>query len=370
MNSYQNLWKQTFSKFIWQVFLWNFGCLSFLFFLILVINVFDFQWLYRFSPELYYFFRDWFYFIFKSDLFFVFLILICIFGNFYLVYRLICKLFSYIQAIYDASSLLFSSDVDYIELPRELEEIQKHLNSLKKESMENERIAKEQEVKKNDLIVYLAHDLKTPLTSLIGYLSLLEEIKDMPKKQREKYIKIALDKSYKLEDLINELFEIARFNAEKIILEPEKVHLNLMMEQIIDDFYPVLQEQSKQIILCQNDSVDLFLDPNQMARVFNNLFRNAIFYSNTSEIFVNILKKETSVQVEIRNSGKNIPTEKLKHIFEKFYRADSSRSLRTGGSGLGLSIAKEIVELHGGKIWATSERDQTTFYVSLPILKS
>ena len=112
------------------------------------------------------------------------------------------------QWIYDSSPKVYY-DVEYINLPKELENLQDKMNHLKKENEKNERLARESEQKKNDLIVYLAHDLKTPLTSMIGYLSLLDEIKDMPKKQREKYVSVALNKSYRLEDLINELFEIA-----------------------------------------------------------------------------------------------------------------------------------------------------------------
>ena len=255
-------------------------------------------------------------------------------------------------------------------MPEELEDIERQINYLKREFERNEQLARENEQKKNDLVVYLAHDLKTPLTSLIGYLSLLEEIKDMPKKKREKYIEVTLEKSYKLEELINELFDITRFNSEVMILEPEEINLNLMLEQIVDDFYPLLKESDREISLTIQERIMLEADPDKLARVFNNLIKNAIYYSTDKIISIVVEKKENSVQIITCNKGRKISEEKLKRIFEKFYRADSSRTSKTGGSGLGLAIAKDIIELHGGHIKATSDYEYTKFYVELPIQKS
>lgn len=242
------------------------------------------------------------------------------------------------------------------------------MNQIKKQARKNLRLAQENEQRKNDLIVYLAHDIKTPLTSMIGYLSLLNEINDMPLKQRVKYINIALEKSYRLEDLINELFDISRFNSEKIVLEKEELNLNLMLEQIIDDFYPTLRELNKSIKLNYNESISINGDPDKLSRVFNNLIKNAISYSKEeSEIVINLKKDNNNAIVEVINKGKQISKEKLSKIFEKFYRLDSARTSRTGGSGLGLAIAKDIVELHNGTIIAESNEEETTFRVTLPL---
>ena len=273
---------------------------------------------------------------------------------------------SYINAISIASENLLNKDVEYINLPKELENLQDKMNHLKKENEKNERLARESEQKKNDLIVYLAHDLKTPLTSMIGYLSLLDEIKDMPKKQREKYVKVALNKSYRLEDLINELFEIARFNSENIVLQKEEINLNLMLEQIIDDFYPLLTESNKEIKLNYEKKVLINGDSDKLARTFGNLIKNAISYSTDKLIKVDITLHDSLVRVTVTNKGKKIPKEELDKIFTKFYRLDSSRNSKTGGSGLGLAIAKEIVELHGGSIKVESD-DTTKFIVDLPL---
>lgn len=296
------------------------------------------------------------------------LLIIWLIGFSIIVIKCLYKTLSYVDSIVDASALLISDKEEDIVLPEDLLDIEKRMNQIKKQARKNLRLAQENEQRKNDLIVYLAHDIKTPLTSMIGYLSLLNEINDMPLKQRVKYINIALEKSYRLEDLINELFDISRFNSEKIVLEKEELNLNLMLEQIIDDFYPTLRELNKSIKLNYNESISINGDPDKLSRVFNNLIKNAISYSKEeSEIVINLKKDNNNAIVEVINKGKQISKEKLSKIFEKFYRLDSARTSRTGGSGLGLAIAKDIVELHNGTIIAESNEEETTFRVTLPL---
>lgn len=332
--------------------------------------IFDFQWLYNIFPELYDLLDNIYELVFERG-YFIFII----FGTaliivLILLYRLLNKIFSYVFAVSESADKLFDKNVEYINLPPEMVEVEKKLNHFKTEAIKNERLARENEQKKDELIVYLAHDIKTPLTSMIGYLSLLSEIKDMPQEQRNRYIDIALDKSYRLEDLINELFDVARFNSEKIVLEKEEINLNLMLEQIADDFYPTLKEMNKKINFTSDEKTILYADPDKLSRVFNNLIKNAVNYSKeNTDIDISILNKENQVTVKITNKGKQIPKEKLDKIFEKFYRLDSSRTSKTGGSGLGLAIAKEIVELHGGRIYAESDMKETTFSVILPIIE-
>lgn len=332
--------------------------------------IFDFQWLYNIFPHLYDLLDNIYELVFERG-YFVFIIfgttLIIVLS---LLYKLLNKIFSYVFAVSESADKLFDKNVEYINLPSEMVEVEKKLNHFKTEAIKNERLARENEQKKDELIVYLAHDIKTPLTSMIGYLSLLSEIKDMPQEQRNRYIDIALDKSYRLEDLINELFDVARFNSEKIVLEKEEINLNLMLEQIADDFYPTLKEMNKKINFTSDEKTILYADPDKLSRVFNNLIKNAVNYSKeNTDIDISILNKENQATVKITNKGKQIPKEKLDKIFEKFYRLDSSRTSKTGGSGLGLAIAKEIVELHGGRIYAESDMKETTFSVILPIIE-
>lgn len=332
--------------------------------------IFDFQWLYNIFPHLYDLLDNIYELVFERA-YFIFIIfgttLIIVLS---LLYKLLNKIFSYVFAVSESADKLFDKNVEYINLPPEMVEVEKKLNHFKTEAIKNERLARENEQKKDELIVYLAHDIKTPLTSMIGYLSLLSEIKDMPQEQRNRYIGIALDKSYRLEYLINELFDVARFNSEKIVLEKEEINLNLMLEQIADDFYPTLKEMNKKINFTSDEKTILYADPDKLSRVFNNLIKNAVNYSKeNTDIDISILNKENQATVKITNKGKQIPKEKLDKIFEKFYRLDSSRTSKTGGSGLGLAIAKEIVELHGGRIYVESDMKETTFSVILPIIE-
>ena len=332
--------------------------------------IFDFQWLYNIFPHLYDLLDNIYELVFERA-YFIFIIfgttLIIVLS---LLYKLLNKIFSYVFAVSESADKLFDKNVEYINLPPEMVEVEKKLNHFKTEAIKNERLARENEQKKDELIVYLAHDIKTPLTSMIGYLSLLSEIKDMPQEQRNRYIGIALDKSYRLEYLINELFDVARFNSEKIVLEKEEINLNLMLEQIADDFYPTLKEMNKKINFTSDEKTILYADPDKLSRVFNNLIKNAVNYSKeNTDIDISILNKENQATVKITNKGKQIPKEKLDKIFEKLYRLDSSRTSKTGGSGLGLAIAKEIVELHGGRIYAESDMKETTFSVILPIIE-
>lgn len=332
--------------------------------------IFDFQWLYNIFPHLYDLLDNIYELVFERA-YFIFIIfgttLIIVLS---LLYKLLNKIFSYVFAVSESADKLFDKNLEYINLPPEMVEVEKKLNHFKTEAIKNERLARENEQKKDELIVYLAHDIKTPLTSMIGYLSLLSEIKDMPQEQRNRYIDIALDKSYRLEYLINELFDVARFNSEKIVLEKEEINLNLMLEQIADDFYPTLKEMNKKINFTSDEKTILYADPDKLSRVFNNLIKNAVNYSKeNTDIDISILNKENQATVKITNKGKQIPKEKLDKIFEKFYRLDSSRTSKTGGSGLGLAIAKEIVELHGGRIYAESDMKETTFSVILPIIE-
>ena len=364
----KSLMKKTLINFVIRLVVWTLSFPAFFIIFYFVISRSDFQWVYNYSPEIYYNAKNLINNLSSGYLPFNVLAIaigIWLLGFIIMLYILIRKTFSYINALSIASENILNKDVEYIELPKDFENLQMKINHLKKEAEKNEILARENEQKKNDLIVYLAHDLKTPLTSMIGYLSLLDEIKDMPKKQREKYIGIALDKSYRLEDLINELFDIARFNNETIVLQKEEINLNLMLEQLVDDFYPLLMENNKEVKLNYHDKVIIMGDSDKLARVFSNLIKNAISYSNDKLITIDVERDNDYVTITVSNKGKKIPKEELDKIFTKFYRLDNARSSKTGGSGLGLAISKEIVELHGGSINAESD-ELTKFIVKLP----
>lgn len=366
-NSENFLIKKTLKGFTVRICVWTVSIPLVFFIIYTVINRLDFQWLYDDSPEVYYQAIRFFDTVFNPLCFTIIVFFIWFIGFSILLYQLITKVFSYVDAISIASQNLLDKNIEYIELPAELDSLQRKMNYLKRKSEKNELAARQSEQKKNDLIVYLAHDLKTPLTSMIGYLSLLDEIKNLPQQQQEKYIQVALEKSYQLEDLIDELFDIARFNSQAILLDKKEINLNLMLEQISDDFYPILIEKHREIQLKSNSHITIYGDPDKLARVFGNLIKNAIYYSTDRLITVNSIIKGGFVEITTSNRGEKIPEESLNRLFEKFYRTDSSRTSSTGGSGLGLAIAKEIVELHGGTICADSNEDFTQFTVKLPV---
>lgn len=279
------------------------------------------------------------------------------------------KTLSYLEEIINATEEVYSSKDELISISPELLEVENNLNNIKFNLEKNERIARETERKKNDLIVYLAHDLKTPLTSVIGYISLLRDESEISPRLREKYLGIALEKSERLEDLINEFFEITRFNLSNLTVEKSKVNLKLMLEQVIFEFKPMLKEKDLQIHLSLEKDEFVKLDINKMQRVFDNLIRNAINYSFEMSIIDIIVEINSMLTIKIINSGDTIPKEKLDRLFEQFFRLDDSRGTSAGGSGLGLSIAKEIVKLHNGELTAISYDEIIEFKIEIPFLR-
>ncbi len=295
---------------------------------------------------------------------FVFLLLI-------FIYVAMSRFTRYFKKISGGIDQLVNESEEPITLPSELEFIETKLNTVKSTLEKRRDAALESERRKNDLVVYLAHDIKTPLTSVIGYLSLLNEAPDMPLEQRIKYTGITLEKAYRLEQLINEFFEITRFNLQTINLIKEDVNLTMMLEQMADEFYPILAPQNKEAVVEAGDNIMIYADSDKLGRVFNNILKNAAAYSyDNSPITISVITEGENIIIRFRNKGKMIPSDKLDSIFEKFYRLDSSRSSNTGGTGLGLAIAKEIVVLHGGTISAESNEEYTQFAVSLPVKKT
>jgi two-component system sensor histidine kinase VanS len=278
------------------------------------------------------------------------------------------RLTKYFDEVIAGMDKLAEESDDEITLSPELDFMEHKLNQIKSNLEKQKKAARDAEQRKNDLVVYLAHDIKTPLTSVIGYLSLLNEAPDMPAEQRAKYAGITLEKAYRLEQLIDEFFEITRFNLQTIVLNKEKINLLLMLQQMADEFYPILSPQQKQVSVNVPDELILWGDADKWSRVFNNILKNAIAYSyENSVIHISAKQQDKYIVITFTNHGNPIPQAKLETIFEKFYRLDSARSTNTGGAGLGLAIAKEIVNAHDGTISVESNTENTVFTVKLPI---
>lgn len=280
----------------------------------------------------------------------------------------ISKPLRYLDEVIEATEKLVTPGEEPIVLSNAMSYAENELNRVREKALHNAHIAKEAEQRKNDLVVYLAHDLKTPLTSVIGYLTLLRDESQISEELREKYLSISLDKAEHLEDLINEFFEITRFNLSNITLEYSKVNLTRMLEQLTYEFKPMFLDKNLKCKLEVAPYTMIKCDVNKMQRVFDNLLRNAVNYSfDDSTIRIVTTQNDKNLDIRFTNCGNTIPQEKLERIFEQFYRLDTARSSRSGGAGLGLAIAKEIVELHGGTIKATSGNEMIEFEVTLPL---
>ncbi len=270
-----------------------------------------------------------------------------------------------VKVISAMDSILKKPEED-IKLSSDLLILENRLNNIRINLITNKNKAKEETEKKNDLIMYMAHDLKTPLTSVIGYLSLLNDEKYISKPMQEKYIKIALDKSLRLEELTNQFFDITRYDLHETPITKNKIDISILLDQLIDEFYPMLQARDLKYVLNKPEHVYFEGDGDKLARAFGNLIKNAINYSyQSTTIEITVTQNEDTINMIFRNKGEKIPKYKLDKIFEKFYRADESRTSSTGGTGLGLAITKEIINLHGGKIWIENEGEIIEFFVEL-----
>lgn len=282
-------------------------------------------------------------------------------------YVTLSKMTKYLNQVEDGIENIVSDSMEPVHLITELSPIEDRLNEIKMTIKRQEVEAMESEQKKNDLVVFLAHDLKTPLTSIVAYLSILETRKDMSEEERAKYTHISLEKAMRLGELINEFFEITKFNLQDMTLELTELDLSLLLEQLADELYGVLREKHLDCRVEIDETLIVYGDADKLARVFDNILRNAIAYcyANTT---IQISAKELGDYIEIvfSNEGNQIPEEQLYTIFDKFYRMDEARSSGTGGAGLGLAISKEIVELHKGTICAKSDEAYTRFIVTLP----
>ena len=288
-------------------------------------------------------------------------------GIFAITIYFICKPLRYVDSLVNASQEMALSPEKPVELPPALSNVADRLNVIRQEMLRSNAAAHEAEQRKNDLIVYLAHDLKTPLTSVIGYLTLLRDGPQISPELRARYTGIALDKAERLEDLINEFFEITRFNLTHLTLELSTVDLTRMLQQTVSEFAPSLAEKNLHCKLDLPPQIPCECDPDKLARVFDNLLRNANFYSfPDTEIHIWGQSAQGLTTLCFENSGPTIPQEKLERIFEQFFRLDSSRSSASGGAGLGLAIAREILRLHGGSICASSAENRIVFTVTLP----
>ena len=241
-----------------------------------------------------------------------------------------------------------------------------HMAADIKQLMEKER---ESERTKNELITNVAHDLRTPLTSIIGYLELLTNNQQIPADMQHKYIEITYGKSRRLQKLIEDLFGFTKLNYGKIAMHVGQIDIVKLLGQLVEEAYPNFVEKGLSYDLQSNVPAKIInADGNLLARLFDNLIGNAIKYgADGKRVLVKIHAESETVTVSVTNYGYVIPADELPLIFNKFYRVEQSRSSSTGGTGLGLAIAKEIVDMHGGTISVASDLNGTVFTVKLQV---
>ena len=254
----------------------------------------------------------------------------------------------------------------------EFSEIAASINEMRQNLYETMEAQKAVEKTKDELITNVAHDLRTPLTSILGYLDLLTQGDFLTEEQKQKYLGIVSSKAKQLETLVKDLFDYTRYDRNKVKIKKEILDLNLFVPQLVDEFYPSFIDHQLE---CRTDFYEgaLNIEGNGelLARAIGNLISNAIKYGADGKLVeVHTGLKDKKAFVAIVNYGKIIPAKDLDKIFDKFYRVENSRSLKTGGTGLGLAIAKNIINLHEGNIWATSDESGTRFQIELPVVQA
>lgn len=286
-------------------------------------------------------------------------------------YSMIQRYMKYIRIIMngmkDIAQGNFNTEVP-VETDDEFGQIAVYLNKIQenvKENMERERMA---EHTKNDLISSVAHDLRTPLTSIIGYLGWIREQPELDSQIRQKYLDIAYRKAQHLEQMTNELFGFVKLEHREMSLHMGRLDLKQLLAQLLDESVPSFEKYNLQTeFYCSENAVLIDGDGNLLARLYENLFNNAVKYGKDGKMIrVELEIVNGFVISRVINYGYVIPKEDLKNIFRKFYRVEQSRSQDTGGTGLGLAIVEQIAQLHQGTITVKSDLQGTIFEVTIP----
>ena len=234
------------------------------------------------------------------------------------------------------------------------------------QAMQEERAS---EKSKDELITNVSHDLRTPLTSIIGYLGLIEDHQYQSEEDIVKYSHIAYDKAKQMKNLVEDLFEYTKVQQHGAPVNLMTVDLGQLLEQGGASFE--LEADKKGIAInvsCEPTPLSITADPEKLGRLFSNLVANALKYGHGAS-YIHLTAKQLGekVVITVADDGEKIPAESVKHLFERFYRVESSRNKATGGTGLGLAIVQSIVELHHGSVTARSDDQETAFVVTLPV---
>ncbi len=278
----------------------------------------------------------------------------------------------YIDEISRSVNIIAKGDLD-ISVPvkghDEFSVLAQNINGMTEQLRYSFAKQKEMEENKAELITNVAHDLRTPLTSIIGYLQLINDEKEITQETTKKYASIAYNKSLKLQRLIDDLFDYTRYGNSGMTIKHDNIDMSGLLVQLAEEYYPVFQSAGMVCRLNIQSHILVSGDGDLLARVFDNLFNNAIKYGKDGKICdVYAEKQDNTAIFHVISYGEEIPNEKLERIFDKFYRVEQSRSQEHGGTGLGLPIARSIIRLHGGEIFASSSNGRTVFSVIIPVI--
>lgn len=309
------------------------------------------------------------YFYDDKDIIYPIIIVLAVILLLFLFFILTKRKVLYIKELSDGLIEIAKGDLDFKIAKKgsdELSLLAQNINNMSealKNKIEEERKA---EATKNELITNISHDLRTPLTSIIGYLGLIKEKRYQHERELDEYTYIAYNKAEKLKLLIDDLFEYTKASSKGLELCKREIILNDLLDQLIEEFVPVFEENKLKIEKeITEEKIKLLIDPDKTVRVFENLLMNAVKYSlKPGKVKIYIYKEDNNVVVCIQNKGQNIPKEELPYLFERFYKTDKSRTSDNKGTGLGLAIAKSVVELQGGNIRAECEDEDIRFFVS------
>ena len=234
------------------------------------------------------------------------------------------------------------------------------------QAMQEERAS---EKSKDELITNVSHDLRTPLTSIIGYLGLIEDHQYQSEEDIVKYSHIAYDKAKQMKNLVEDLFEYTKVQQHGAPVNLMTVDLGQLLEQVGASFELEADKKGMAInVSCEPTPLSITADPEKLGRLFSNLVANALKYGHGAS-YIHLTAKQLGekVVITVANDGEKIPAESVKYLFERFYRVELSRNKATGGTGLGLAIVQSIVELHHGSVTARSDDQETAFVVTLPV---
>jgi len=217
---------------------------------------------------------------------------------------------------------------------------------------------------RNDFLAGVSHELRTPLTYIKGYSDILLKGFITDKQEQDKYLSIINDETKRVANLVNDLFDMSKIDTGQFKLNKEEVRIDQLIEKVVLNLSPLADKKGLKLSFHNNGLTPILaLDSNRIEQVFFNLIENAVKYTEQGYINVSLIAEKNNVVIKIKDSGIGIPIDELSHIWDRFYRVEKSRARKTGGTGLGLYVVKEIIKLHGAYIDVVSEEGKGTTFV-------